>query len=703
MTLVNKTIPNLYGGVSQQPASLRLLNQLEEMENCYATIVDGIAKRQHRKHVAVLTGSKATKDSYVHYINRDLSERYIVVITDDPDNPIEVYTRAGVQCTVNYDTGAKAYLSGTAIPKLRFKSVTVADHTFIVNREKTCAMAADLTPGAIEGSYQTLSKLPTTVAQAATSSRAAVPIVVENAIYEVRGDDNSNFDRYFVKYLCATAGDIKTGTYNEWVKPGVKYKFDASTMPHKLARTGVNTFTFGPITWGERAVGDETTAAEPSFIGDQIQNVTFHKNRLAFMTRTNLVLSKAGEYFDFWPSTVIDTLDDDPIDIGVHNGEDTTNLQAAIPFEKSLVIFSEMQQYIITSGDSPMTAKTVAATPTTAFPLARNSQPVKVGSNVYFPSPSGGYISIREYMVNPDSLVDDAADVTAHVPRYIPEGSLTTLVAVNNLDLVLVHSTADPAALYVYKFYWNGTTKAQSCWGRWSFDGDVIGLAQFDTDLDLIVQRGSEVSLESIQLTPLSTGSLPFRVALDRLTTVTGVYDADTKRTTWTLPYAVDASLAGKLRVVDTSTGLAVDAATMPTTTTVQAPGDFSGAPHYIGIVYDSYFDLSEWYLKSATKDTVILSANVKSRRITLSFTNTGYFKVIVTPPKRESMTSEFTGAIIGSVKVGEVPLVTREWKFPVLGSTVGLQVRILNDSYLPSTFQALAWEGIMTLRSKAL
>ena len=35
----------------------------------------------------------------------------------------------------------------------------------------------------------------------------------------------------------------------------MKYKFDASTMPHRLVRTGTNAFKFEPIPWSNRTTG----------------------------------------------------------------------------------------------------------------------------------------------------------------------------------------------------------------------------------------------------------------------------------------------------------------------------------------------------------------------------------------------------------------------------------------------------------------
>lgn len=56
MPLINRTISNLFGGVSQQPAGIRLDNQCEEMINAYPSITDGLVKRPPSEFISALGG-----------------------------------------------------------------------------------------------------------------------------------------------------------------------------------------------------------------------------------------------------------------------------------------------------------------------------------------------------------------------------------------------------------------------------------------------------------------------------------------------------------------------------------------------------------------------------------------------------------------------------------------------------------------------
>ena len=50
MPLINRSIPNLVGGVSQQPEILRLENQATEQINGLSNVVEGL-KRDHLQSI----------------------------------------------------------------------------------------------------------------------------------------------------------------------------------------------------------------------------------------------------------------------------------------------------------------------------------------------------------------------------------------------------------------------------------------------------------------------------------------------------------------------------------------------------------------------------------------------------------------------------------------------------------------------------
>ena len=140
MNLISSSIPNLVNGVSQQSPSLRLASQSDAQTNCYPSVVEGLKKRSPTEYVAKLINGTLA-DAHIHTINRDIGERYVTVMTS---TGIRVFDLDGVEKTVNAPNGY-GYLS-TGVPSSDFRTITIADYTFVLNSAVTTSMAATLSP-----------------------------------------------------------------------------------------------------------------------------------------------------------------------------------------------------------------------------------------------------------------------------------------------------------------------------------------------------------------------------------------------------------------------------------------------------------------------------------------------------------------------------------------------------------------------------
>ena len=143
MPLISSSIPNLINGVSQQPAALRLASQCEQMVNCMPSPVEGLKKRPPAQHIAKLfSGSAGANRPFTTIVDRDGAIKYMVMILD---NNIKVFGLDGSVKTVTTPDGT-SYLDVAGEPSSTFRVATVADYMFIVNREKTVAMAGTTSP-----------------------------------------------------------------------------------------------------------------------------------------------------------------------------------------------------------------------------------------------------------------------------------------------------------------------------------------------------------------------------------------------------------------------------------------------------------------------------------------------------------------------------------------------------------------------------
>ena len=309
MPLITRSIPNLIGGVSQQPEILRLENQATTQENGFSGVVEGLKKRPPTNHIAKISNS-AFSNAFIHTINRDTSERYIVVITN---GNIAVHTVGGVAKTVVNQTNATNYLQSSN-PREDFKCLTVNDFTFVLNKNKAVAMDSSSTsPAKVEQAVYTvvqgINNTPysitvdgnTTSFTSSNSNTKSIRDGVRNSIgspanitltnlgdssfsivkstgtlsvsasdgygnqaSQVIKDEVQNFSDLPAEapnnMVVEVKGDASntfdnyyvkfsssTKVWEETLEPGIANKLDANTMPHVLIRTADGNFRFTQV------------------------------------------------------------------------------------------------------------------------------------------------------------------------------------------------------------------------------------------------------------------------------------------------------------------------------------------------------------------------------------------------------------------------------------------------------------------------
>lgn len=684
MSLVTDTISNVYNGVSQQAPQVRHTSQSEALTNYISSIAEGLRKRNPRKHLAKV--STATPGAaFLHTINRDTSQRYAVIITN---GDLEVFDKTtGAAQTVSFPNG-KAYLSAVD-PAGTFEAITVADFTFIVNKKVITAMTAAASAATLTGTKQRFTDLPAAA--------------VLNEVYKVEGENSNAFTSYYVKGT--------GGTWQECIAPSSLTTIDGATMPWKLVRTGVGTFTFDKITWSPRLVGDNTTNKIPSFIGFPIEDVFYLRNRLGFLSDENTVMSRAGDYFNFFSKSVTAALDTDPIDTSASHTK-VALLRYAVPFNKTLMLFSDQVQFQLSGGDI-LTAKTVSVDPATQFESSVKCRPAASGTSLFFALDRGTSSSVREYFVDQNSVSNDAADITAHVPSYLPPG-LFRLASSSNEDVLAAASEGNRQDLSVYKYYWGEDKKVQSAWQRFSFDAQdsILDASFIGSVLHLVIQCADGIHLETIDMMAnVVDADLGFNCLLDRRVTLTGIYDAFNNLTLFNLPYHVGSSALSDYRVcLGGDFGAAAGNVLTPYAfvdlgdpvtgnTQLQVDGDQTAGPCYVGRKYEARWRLSPQFYRGADK-MAILDGVLKLRKMTVSFKDTGQFRAEVTPKGREMYTYPFTGRTLGVSLVGARMLSTGVFTFNVGTDAKDVVIEIVNDSHLPCAFQSFSWTGEFTMKA---
>jgi len=734
MALVSSSIPNLANGVSQQSPSVRLNSQAEEQVNAFSSIISGLRKRPPTQYLATLvTDAVSTGNYFIHTINRDVTERYIVVADN---TSLRVFGFDGVEYTVSTPQGYSYLSNGN--PLIDFKSVTIADYTFILNKAVTTVVNPSTStaawPEAIvhckQGNYSTDYKIylddvekasyttsDTVKADLKTNNIAnqlATQLVANSgSVYtitwdgsavliqrtdgqdftlrtedsygnqaligakgsiqrfsdlprrafdgvkmKVVGEESSEADNYYVEY---ESGDTAQGIWKETLADGEDSTLDNSTMPWKLTREADGNFTFQPNEWDSRAVGDSFSSPDPSFVGRKLNDIFFHRNRLGVIADENVIFSRSGSYFSFYPETVTTVLDTDAIDVAVSHTK-VSILRHAIPFNETLLLFSDQTQFMLSAGDS-LTPATVSINQTTEYESSLQAEPVGAGEYIYFATNREGYTGVREFAVQADTSSNVAIDATLNVPRYI-KGKATSLVSNTNEDMIFVltdgvHSTP---TCYVYKYLRRDGQALQMSWSKWEFPfaDRILNVSVIESTAYWIIQRGSSITLEKMQLQEapklLANGEM---VYLDAIAA-------------GTVPLAnqVAVTLGGE---------------------------SFVGYPYTMSYTFSTQYKRSQGAGGSQVTDT---SGRLQLRQFKLLYQNTGNFTV-TTDTQGLIHTYGFSGKPLGLLNLGVVALDSGSFKFPLLSKNDRVSITVSNDTPYPSTFQSAEWTGYYTTKSR--
>lgn len=537
---------------------------------------------------------------------------------------------------------------------------------------------------------------------------ADLPVRAPNGYWvEVAGDQTNKFDNYYLEFPTTGIYDT-TGVWKESMASAITTTFNKATMPHTLTRNSDGSFTFAPIDWEKRKVGDDESNPVPSFIGRRIADIFFYRNRLGFLCDENVILSRSGDYFNFWSETATAVLDGDPIDVGTSHTK-VSLLKHAIPYQDHLLLFSDQTQFRLTGGDL-LTPSTVKVEPASEYSVSPTATPVASGTSIYFAGSLGGNSVIREYYLDVATETNEAVDVTAHVPRYIP-GNVVNITGSPDLDLLVVLSGNDPSNLYVYKYYVTGQQKLQSSWSKWNFGPGtrVLEMQFIDTDLYVVVVRDGNMFLERIPCEPgFRTSGLDISLHVDRLVdmpmTSGATYNASADTTTFTVPYS---PVWDKFVVVTGGTfngyrpGTDIDIVSNNGTNQVTVKGDWRSKRLLVGQNFDMLYKFSRILLRTAASGgdatTTIQTGRLQLRRMLLNYTNTGFFKIDVTPTVGSNYTYVFNGRRLGHQDNRPNGPVVDDgtFSFPIHSRNTEVSITLSSNSFLPLAILSAEWSGL--------
>ena len=586
-----------------------------------------------------------------------------------------------------------------------------------------------------------------------------LPLFAKNGFrVKVRGDGDLSADDYYVEFKTDDENQsIGPGSWIETVAPSTVLNYESTSLPLFITNTGLNKFELGHLKTAPRSVGDEISNPFASFSDQPIQNSVFFKNRLGFVCGSNVILSEAGlgrenaqgifEY-NFGRTTVTTLLDSDPIDVIVE-AQRVVSLTAAAASQENLILFSTNGQFVL-KGEDLLTPRTVSVKPITNFEYNNETDPVSVGSYIYYPFDLGNNTGIREFSLNKTTDVYESNEITEQIPRYIPK-DITYFSGSLSENLLGILSKDEDQTLYMYRYFFSENKKVLSSWFKWDFDVNIRGFEFIDSTLYIVATdtantqtfilniplnfdgedegiatytaNGSALST-SIATTPEDNVThldmrVPALVFNDQI-----VFPTYTAGTTLPLrenisgmsgtsnnptPYLATSSIAVyndrgvKIPVTVQTSGSGSSAFTYLTLNATGVWDDLTSV--WVGYEFTSAYTFSEQIFKAQAGQARTPNASAKQfiKNLSLYHTQTSDYKIKVTPDKRNTYTNEFPESFTssgGSLQILRTELKDGFFRAPVFTSSENVEIVLENDGAKPSNLQSAEFETFVHTRS---
>lgn len=510
----------------------------------------------------------------------------------------------------------------------------------------------------------------------------------------VRGSADANEDDYYLRFETNDGQSFGEGGWVEDVGADLDIALDPSTLPLQLVNTGVNTFTINTTQWAKRKAGDDETNPFPSFVGKKLNNFVFFKNRLGFIYEDSVVLSEAGELFNFFRTTVRTLLDTAPIDVTSATAN-VTNLRSSVAFQENLLLFADRGQFVL-KGD-PLTNETITLEAVTNYDVNTSEDPLAVGSYVYFPFKRGNFLGMQEYSLNATTDVYDSDDITTQIPGYITNGNILVTSGSTSTDLIALSSGGD--TIYVYKYFFNGREKVVSSWSKFKMPFNVLSLEFINSSLFVVGDKDGDTLLTEMKCEELrlEDDTLDgFTIHLDMLKKTTFVGNPTSTPTDTLIDLGFTPGPDDVVEVYDSHGNRVV----VNFVNVNQASIQSYNRTCFSGLRYNLEYTFSEPVFKQGNPPVSSGLARMILRNGTLFFTDALDFQVEVTPIARDKRIFTYSPNVINITSTDSLLSQDGKLRFSIFTQAKDSLIKIVNSSAFASNFQACEFEANVHTRS---
>jgi hypothetical protein len=514
-------------------------------------------------------------------------------------------------------------------------------------------------------------------------------------------------DDYYLKFF-ANNGFDGEGVWEECVRPGDKINFDATTMPLQLVRTNSTTFTLSEVAWEGAQVGNtdpDGTNPQASFVGKTINKMVFFRNRLVMLSDENVIMSRPGNFFNFWAKTAQTFSNVDPIDLSCSSTYPAIVFDA-IQVNTGLVIFTKNQQFMLTTDSDVLNPNTAKINRLSSYNFNHKTNPVNLGTTIGFLDNANKYSRFFEMSQIRREGEPDVVEQSKVVSQLFEKD--LKIISNSRENGLILFSEEDTSTLYGYRYFVSGNERILQAWFQWTLTGTVQYHCMLDDALYVVVRNNSKDQLlkYSIKLDDnghFVTAGEDYPIHLDHCTSVTtggGTYNSTTNKTTFAKPTGFESSNDIAAYDTDSGTNLGRFADVTINGSNLEITGNWSGETFLIGYQFEMQVELPKIFFtyragNATRRDT---RSDLIVHRVKFNFGQVGFYNMEVNRIGKPLFTQEVESTpadAYNANNVGFVPDVTGV--VPCYERNKNLIITVKSKHPSPATIVSYQWEGKYT------
>lgn len=287
--------------------------------------------------------------------------------------------------------------------------------------------------------------------------------------------------------------------------PDICSIIDKARMPQRLTfnegNFGINNdWVFSPISWTEKTSGDLVTNPGPSIflnkdktdvLNKAISAIVTYRDRLFFACEDVIFTSQLGVYENLFLQDPSNIVSSDPVDVRA-SSKTFSEIISLTPFSDFLLINTKADtQFELRGSENQITPLTAQIAPTSFYATTKLTEPLLMGSLIYFFSPSKLYV----YISQTSSALSTAEDVSITCSGYLPENIKTSCVCTSANTISFVDGDK-PNYIYLYTNKLASDKVLQNSFFRYILDSNdsVESMQFYDNYLHCVIKKKNTIN-----------------------------------------------------------------------------------------------------------------------------------------------------------------------------------------------------------------